>query len=121
MSDNTAVVARYIEMWNEGDPDRRRELVRETMAEDGSYVDPLVTSEGIEGINTMITAVQQHYPGHKFTLVSGPDSHHDRVRFSWSLAANGGDPIAVGIDFATVAEDGRFTTVTGFLEAAEAA
>jgi hypothetical protein len=121
MSDTTAVVARYIEMWNEGDPDRRRALVRETMTEDGSYVDPLVASEGVEGIDSVIAGVQQQFPGHRFTLLSGPDTHHDRVRFSWSLAANGGDPIAVGIDFAIVAEDGRLRAVTGFLEPGAAA
>jgi hypothetical protein len=38
------------------------------------------------------------------------------VRFSWTLAANGGDPVAVGTDFATVASDGRLSAVTGFLE-----
>ena len=61
---------------------------------------------------------QQQYPGHRFALVAGPDAHHDRVRFSWSLSANGGDPIAIGVDFATVAEDGRMCSVTGFLEPA---
>lgn len=42
--------------------------------------------------------------------------HHDRLRFSWTLAANEGDPVAIGTDFATVASDGRLSTVTGFLE-----
>jgi hypothetical protein len=47
MSDRDAVVTSYIEMWNETDPQRRRELV------------------------------------------TGPDTHHDRVRFSWSIAPEG--------------------------------
>jgi hypothetical protein len=38
------------------------------------------------------------------------------VRFSWTLSANGGDPVAIGVDFATVADDGRMQAVTGFLE-----
>jgi hypothetical protein len=39
------------------------------------------------------------------------------VRFTWHLtAAAGGDPLAVGIDFGTVAADGRLRAVTGFLE-----
>jgi hypothetical protein len=64
----------------------------------------------------MIAAAQQQFPGHRFALVAGPDTHHDRVRFTWSLSANGGEPVAVGVDFATVAPDGRLRSVTGFLE-----
>jgi hypothetical protein len=38
------------------------------------------------------------------------------VRFSWHLVPSGGEPIALGIDFATLSEDGRLREVTGFLE-----
>jgi hypothetical protein len=79
-----------------------------------------MTGEGIDGIDAMIAAAQQQFPGHRFTLASGPDAHHDRVRFAWSLSANGGAPVAVGVDFATVAPDGRLRAVTGFLEGGEA-
>jgi hypothetical protein len=37
------------------------------------------------------------------------------VRFAWNLIGAGG-PVAVGVDFATVAPDGRLRAVTGFLE-----
>lgn len=111
------VVDSYIAMWNEPDPERRQELVARTLAEDASYVDPLMSGEGIDQIASMIGAAQEQFPGHRFALLAGPDAHHDRVRFTWSLSANGGDPVAVGVDFATVAEDGRLRAVTGFLEA----
>jgi SnoaL-like protein len=118
MSDPTAVVAGYIEMWNETDPRRRRQLVSQVVTDDASYVDPLMAGDGIDGISTMIGGAQEHYPGHRFALVSGPDSHHDCVRFSWSLTPDGGEPIAIGVDFATVTEDGRMRSITGFLEPA---
>ena len=52
----------------------------------------------------------------------GPDLHHDRVRFTWQLhPAGGGEPVATGTDYCTVAEDGRLRHVTGFLEQAPAA
>jgi hypothetical protein len=117
MSDIASTVERYIAMWNETDPRRRRGLVAETVTESASYVDPLMTGEGVEGIDAMIAAAQDQFPGHQFTLIGGPDSHHDRVRFSWSLAADGGEPVARGTDFAVVADDGRLAAVTGFLEA----
>jgi SnoaL-like domain len=118
MSNADTLVDSYIAMWNETEPDQRRELVARTVTEDASYVDPLMTGEGIDGISEMIAGAQRGYPGHRFALHSGPDVHHDRVRFSWSLASDGGQPVAIGIDFAILAEDGRMRSITGFLEPA---
>ncbi len=118
MSNTTTVVETYIAMWNESDPERRRELVAQTVTDDASYLDPMMAGQGIEGISTMIAGAQQQFPGHRFELVAGPDAHHDRVRFSWSLAPEDGQPVAIGVDFATVGEDGRMRSITGFLEPA---
>jgi hypothetical protein len=118
VSDRHAVVSTYIAMWNETDARQRRELAARVVTEDVDYVDPLMTGSGIDGISAMIGAAQEQFPGHQFTLVSGPDDHHDRVRFSWSLASNGDAPIAIGTDFVTVADDGRMRSITGFLEPA---
>src|SRR5690242_20375100 len=119
MSDMTEIVAGYIAMWNETDAQQRRALVAQTITEDATYLDPLMAGAGIDGIADMIGGAQQQFPGHRFSLIAGPDAHHDRVRFSWSLAASdGGDPVAIGVDFATVADDGRMRAITGFLEPA---
>jgi hypothetical protein len=65
----------------------------------------------------MIAAAQQQFPGHRFELTMGPDAHNDRVRFAWSMVPDaGGVPVAAGVDFAIVADDGRLRSVTGFLE-----
>ena len=117
MSDTTQTVQSYIAMWNETDADERRELVAQTVTEDASYLDPVMSGDGIDGISEMIGGAQQQFPGHRVTLIGGPDAHHDRVRFTWSLAAaDGGDPVAIGVDFVTVADDGRMRAITGFLE-----
>ena len=76
------VVDGYIAAWNETDPERRRRLVAETFTEDATYLDPLMSGEGTEGIDAMVAAAQQHYPGHRFELTHGPDAHNDRVRFA---------------------------------------
>ena len=115
MQDIATTVDAYIAMWNETDAERRRAIVARAMAEDASYVDPLMTGDGQDGIAAMIGQAQTQFPGHRFTLVAGPELHHDRVRFAWQLAA-GDAPVAAGVDFATVADDGRLRAVTGFLE-----
>jgi SnoaL-like domain len=115
MTDITTIVDGYIAAWNETDADRRRALVADAFADDASYIDPLMTGEGTDGITAMIGAAQQQFPGHRFQLSAGPDAHHDRVRFAWKLVGNGA-PVAAGVDFATLAGDGRLRSVTGFLE-----
>jgi acetylornithine/succinyldiaminopimelate/putrescine aminotransferase len=118
MQDITTVVNRYIDMWNEPREDARQELVANTLTDDATYVDPVMSGTGVQGIASMIGAAQAQYPGHRFALVSAPDAHHGRVRFTWSLSPEGGDPVAIGVDFATIADDGRLESVTGFLEGA---
>jgi hypothetical protein len=116
MTDTQTIVDRYIAMWNEPDADKRRALVARTVTDDAAYLDPLMAGEGVDGIAAMIGGAQQQFPGHRFALVAGPDAHNDRVRFTWSLAPAGGEPVAIGVDFATVAGDGRLRSITGFLE-----
>jgi hypothetical protein len=115
MTNITSVVDTYIASWNETDDARRRELVGETFAEDGTYLDPLTSGAGPDEIATMIGAAQAQFPGHRFELAFGPDAHNDVVRFAWTLVGDGG-AVARGVDFATVADDGRLRNVTGFLE-----
>jgi len=120
MTDITTLIDGYIAAWNETDPQRRRALVDKTFAQDADYLDPLMAGEGAQGIDAMIAGAQAQYPGHRFELATAPDAHHDRVRFSWHLVADGGGPIATGHDFATLSDDGRLRSVTGFLETAGA-
>ncbi len=82
MSAIEQLVENYIAMWNENDPQQRRSLVARTVTDDAAYLDPIMSGEGIDGIDGMIAAAQQQFPGHRFALVSGPDAHHDRVRFT---------------------------------------
>jgi hypothetical protein len=114
------VVDSYITMWNESDPEARRALVARTLTDDATYTDPLMQGTGPDEITAMIGAAQAQFPGHRFALHTAPDAHHDSVRFSWSLSADGADPAAIGVDFARVAPDGRLAVVTGFLDAAGA-
>ena len=117
MTDISTLIDGYIATWNEPDPQRRRALVAQTFTEDASYVDPLMTGAGIDGIDAMIAGAQQQFPGHRFELAGAPDAHHDRVRFTWHLKpTTSDDVVAIGHDYAVVADDGRLRSVTGFLE-----
>ena len=122
MADSTAVVERYIAMWNETGTDARRAIIAETWTDDAAYLDPLMAGAGPDGIDAMVAGAQQQYPGVRFELTAGPDQHHDRLRFAWRMVGgDGGAELARGVDFATVADDGRLRNVTGFLEPGAAA
>ena len=115
MTNIAATVEKYIDAWNEADPERRRTLAGEVWTDDGTYLDPLMRGDGPDGIAAMIGSAQTQFPGHRFELSAGPDAHNDRVRFAWRLVGDAGQ-VAAGVDFATVADDGRLRAVTGFLE-----
>ena len=115
MTDPVTIARRYIELWNERSGSRRRELLSESWTADASYVDPLMKGDGRDGIDALISGVQQRFPDFRFTLIGEPDGYGDHVRFSWGLGPDGiGSPIK-GTDFA-VLKDGRIRSVTGFLD-----
>lgn len=110
------IVERYLASWNETDPQLRRSLIDELWAEDALYSDPLAQAHGRAEIDATIAAVQAQFPGLKFTLVSPVDAHHRQARFSWGLGPDGGESVVVGFDVAVTSDDGRLTTVLGFLD-----
>ena len=120
MSNVTELIDRYIAMWNETDAARRRDLIAKTWTHTGSYLDPVMQGKGPAGIDAMVRGVQERFPGHKFRRTSEVDSHHDRVRFAWELAADGGPAVVGGTDFGILSE-GRLQAITGFFDQAPAA
>jgi len=115
MTNPVELVDRYLDGWNETDAGRRRALIAATWTDAATYLDPMMQGEGRDGIDAMIRAVQDRFPGHRFRRAGEVDAHHDRIRFSWELAAEGGPALAKGTDFGVLA-DGRFQVVTGFLD-----
>jgi len=121
MSNPAEMVKRFLDAWNETDAEARRAAVSGLWAEDGRYVDPLVSVEGQDALCEVMGAAQQQVPGHVFRLLDGVDAHHNVARFRWEvLPAGGGDPFAIGYDVAVTEDDGRIGSVVGFLDKAPA-
>jgi SnoaL-like domain len=116
MNDLNAQVRRYVDLWNQPDAAQRARLIAEAFADSASYVDPLVRADGATAINATISAVQQQFPDHRFEPFGQPDEHGPYLRFSWQLNGPGDALVARGTDFAVRGEDGRFVSVTGFLD-----
>ncbi|SFH70883.1 SnoaL-like domain-containing protein [Collimonas sp. OK307] len=117
VNEASAIASRYIAAWDEQDAIRRRALIATVFTPEATYVDPMMRNAGHEGLDAMIGAVQQQFAGLRFKLHGRQDGHNDVVRFSWTLAAEGAEPVAYGTDIVVVADDGRISSVTGFLDA----
>ncbi len=70
MTDVNTIASRYIDLWNERTPSRRREILGEHWAKDAKYVDPLMSGDGHDGVDALIAGVQQRFPDFRFKLRS---------------------------------------------------
>ncbi|OKI00808.1 polyketide cyclase [Streptomyces sp. CB02923] len=111
-------VARYFTAWNAAASDRDGAAAALTAAftEDATYTDPLADTTGHSRLAAVIAGAHAQFPGFVFRLLGDPDGHHDLVRFSWELVAPDGSAPVAGTDVATLAEDGRIRSVSGFLD-----
>jgi hypothetical protein len=121
MSNVNEVVVRYLAVWNEREPKKRRELVAKTWTEDGTYLDAARDGSGHDAIDAMIATAQGHFPGYRLNLASGIEVHHDCLRFSWAAGGTADAPLFIkGTDFVVLGGDGRMKSVVGFTDAAPA-
>ena len=117
MADLNAVVARYLDVWNETDADRRVKAIGELYTEDATYVDPLASVAGHEGLDALFKGAQEQFAGLTFALLGAVDAPHHIARFRWGLVTEpGAEPVAIGFDVAVVTEDERIERVYGFLD-----
>lgn len=115
MTDANTVARRYIELWNERTASRRREMLAANWTTDAKYVDPLMSGDGLDGVDALIAGVQQRFPDFKFTLIGEANGYGDHLRFSWGLGPDGIECPIKGTDFALLRE-GRIRSITGFLD-----
>lgn len=108
------LVDRYLQTWNENDPDVRRKAIDELWAENGVYTDPIAVAVGRDAIDATIAAVQGQFAGLVFTLDGPVDAHHNLARFTWHLGPQGEEALFVGFDVAVLNADGRIGHVHGF-------
>ena len=115
MTDINSIARRYIDLWNERMPSRRREMLSEDWTADATYVDPVMSGDGHDGVEALIAGVQERFPDFKFKLIGEPNGYGDHVRFSWGLGPDGVDSPIKGTDFAVI-DNGKIRSITGFLD-----
>lgn len=111
-----ATIEAYVTAWNETDAGRRAAAVAQAFAEEGTYRDPVMISDGHSGVDGMLAGVQAKFPGFVLKRISKVDHHNGVLRFSWSLGPAAGPSVVEGVDFCTLAPDGRLASVVGFID-----
>ncbi|MDX6263197.1 MAG: hypothetical protein QOH84_4885 [Kribbellaceae bacterium] len=116
----STLATQYFAMWNEADADTRAAIIEQTWSTDGAFVDPSFEVSGHDGLTKMVETAHEMFPGHAFSLTGQVEEHHNRLRWSWHLAAAGQQPVAGGTDVVTLTDDGKISEVIGFLDFAPA-
>src|SRR3954468_7811010 len=123
-----ALAEKYVALWNEPDADRRRRMIANLWAEDGSHVlqppqeiraiaaqpgiamTAILKAQGYEEIEARAASVYEHWVGSEGLSFRGRDDAdrlEDVVKLHWEAAAKGGTVAAVGLSFLVLDADGR--------------
>jgi ketosteroid isomerase-like protein len=104
------VADRYLAVWSEPDPERRRRAVADLWAEDGVEFVETGQFRGHEELDTRITAAYDAFVGNgRFTVTSADDvfGHHNAVTFTVQLATGDGQVAWAARVFLLLDEDAR--------------
>jgi hypothetical protein len=105
------LASRYVDMWNEADPVRRRTTIRSLFSDDVAHFTKSQEAYGHAGMEQRVIGSHDKWVrdgGCEFRVIGQANGHHDVVRFGWQMVpAGGGGCIAVGSDVVVLAEDGR--------------
>jgi hypothetical protein len=114
------LVSRYVAVWNEPDPSRRRQAIAALWTEDGAHFTPSLEARGYEAIEARIRGAHERFvrtEGYVFSAAHQGAGHHDAVTFSWEMRPAGGGPVAArGFHFFVLGGDGRIRSDYQFAE-----
>ena len=74
------LVSRYVAVWNEPDPSRRRQSIPRLWAEDGVHFTPSLEARGYEAIEARIAGAHERFvraEGYVFSASYAGAGHHD--------------------------------------------
>jgi hypothetical protein len=137
MRDPNELADRYVALWNEPDPDQRRQLIEELWTEDGAHllqppqaIREIAARPGI-GLSATLearghTALEARATSaHEAFVASGAfrfrrrdnvERLADIVKFNWEMVSTDGEVVGVGLEFLLMAPDGRIRRDYQFIE-----
>jgi hypothetical protein len=111
---------RYVGMWHEPDPARRRQIVADLFAEDAENYTRRSVSRGVDEITQRVTRAHDEWvasKAHVFEPSGNTEGHHHLVKFFWRMRPKGGGPIvSIGLDIFVLNEKDRIAALYQFIE-----
>jgi hypothetical protein len=122
------IADRYVALWNEADPNRRRELIAGLWTEDGDHVlqppeelrkvaagpgvggTAVIEARGHAEIEARAASAYEHWVASEewsFRHRDDADRVHDVVKFHWEAVDKDGEVTGVGLNFLVLTENGR--------------
>jgi hypothetical protein len=103
---------KYAKTWSQ-ETDRRNAALGDITSEDMTYTDPNSEVVGRDAFSAHIAQFQGDVPDAYFEIIEVKD-HHNKTLARWRLCGQDGNEMMLGTSFATLAENGKFTSFTGF-------
>jgi hypothetical protein len=137
MSSAVELADRYVALWNEPDPDRRRELVADLWTEDGGHIlqppeevrevaarpgiglAARLEASGHAELEARAASAYEEFiaPGEfRFRRRDDVERLADVVKFHWEMVSTEGQVAGVGLEFLVLAADGRIRRDYQFIE-----
>jgi hypothetical protein len=106
MSNDEELVQSFVSVWNETDPQRRREMVRSLWRTDGRHLMGAHDVEGHEALEQRVTASNQSNVVDKnfvFRPATGIQTLPGVVKFRWDMVRRDtGEVVSAGVGFLTL-------------------
>lgn len=111
MNEAQHLAERYVAVWSESDPARRRRAIAELWREDGEHYVGEREVRGWEALEQRIVGSYEKNirdGGHRFRAAQDARALRDVVTFHWEmLPANGDNVVATGLEVLLVDDEGR--------------
>jgi len=119
------LISRYVAMWNEPDPGRRRQTISALWVPDGTTCHRGLDSRGRAAIEARVAGAHERWVrdrGYVFRSRADAVGHHDVVRFGWEMVpGGGGESASAGLNVLILDRDGRIRFDYQFSEPSVAA
>ena len=95
--DAQSLAERYVAVWNETDPDRRRRQIAQLWVPDGRHYVGEREAHGYEALEGRIAGSHEKNVrdgGHRFHAATDARALRDIVTFHWEMLPSGGDEVA---------------------------
>jgi hypothetical protein len=130
---------KYVALWSEPDPDRRRQMIAELWTEDARHIlqppeeireiaarpgiasTAILEARGYEEIEARAASAYEHWVGSEGLSFRGRGDAErlgDLVKFHWEAVAEDGSTAAVGLNVLVLAADGRVQRNYTFVDGA---